>query len=116
MRSFLTPSASHSLAKSTRCALSPWMSRPVPGLSWPPVMPTARLSSSSTVTLPRFQVMSSRPCMPMCMKVESPITAITAFLASAGPRPLSMPSATPIEAPIEMQVSSAFQGWPAPRV
>ena len=54
--------------------------------------------------------------MPMCMKVESPITATMLFLSSLAARPLSMPSATPIEAPIEMQLSRAFQGWPAPSV
>ena len=105
-----------SFGKSMRGACRPWMSRPLAGVFWPPVMPTVPLSSSRMVTLPRFQVMSSRPCMPMCMKVESPMTATMRLFLSASPRPLSMPSATPIEAPMQMVESSEFHGWPAPRV
>ena len=41
--------------------------------------------------------------MPMCRKVESPITARMRLSLSASPRPLSRPRAMPIEAPIEMR-------------
>ena len=54
--------------------------------------------------------------MPMCMKVESPITATMRLSASAAPRPLSAPSAIGSEAPMQTVLSRAFHGWPAPSV
>ena len=44
------------------------------------------------------------------------ITATMCFFWSDSPRPLSMPWAMLSDAPMQVQVSSAFQGWPAPRV
>ena len=44
------------------------------------------------------------------------MTATMCLFSSDWPRPLSMPCAMLSEAPMQVQVSSAFQGWPAPRV
>ena len=52
--------------------------------------------------------------MPLCMKVESPMTA-TIFLAASG-RTFSKPWRTPMDAPMQMVESMADRGAEAPRV
>ncbi|MND03953.1 hypothetical protein D3C83_240100 [compost metagenome] len=54
--------------------------------------------------------------MPVCRKVESPITARTGFAFASPSNAFAMPCATPSDAPIEMIESIAFHGSPQPSV
>ena len=86
------------------------------GLFWPPVIAVALLSSNSTVTLACWYVRLSRPCMPECRKVESPITATTGRGAASVCCALAMPLTMPSDAPIASTVSTELHGGLAPSV
>ena len=49
--------------------------RPVPAESWPPVIAVVSLSEMTITTLAFSLTQSSKPVIPECVKVESPITA-----------------------------------------
>ena len=83
----------------------------VPAEAWPPVIAVVRLSLMMTVMAEPSLTASSRPVMPECVKVESPITAM------AGCTPASAaPLAIVMEAPMSTQLSMARNGGSAPSV
>ena len=54
--------------------------------------------------------------MPVCRKVESPITAMTGRFFSSSAIALATPPAMPSDAPMANTVSTEFQGGLAPSV
>ena len=68
-----------------------------------------------TVEFVALYAMFTRPVIPECMNVESPITATERFSASA-PRTLLNPWSAEMEAPIQIVVSIELSGATAPSV
>ena len=73
------------------------------------------LSRIITVLLPLLYTMSTRPVIPECINVESPITD-TSFLLNSAPLAFAIPCAALIEAPIQIVVSTLCKGGVAPSV
>ena len=85
------------------------------GFCWWPVMPVIELSRMMTVALDSLYAMFTRPVMPECIKVESPMTA-TVLPAALRTAALRKPCRPETDAPMQSVESIAASGGTAPSV
>ena len=89
----------------------------MPGLSWWPVIPVMRLSSTQGIIRPLLYTISAAPVMPLWKKVESPTTPNTTLpVTPSFSKLLAMPIPAEKPAPMHTTESMQFRGSAQPRV